>query len=115
AGQLGQGNADNDPRDAAPTPVPGLTNVKSLSLAIDTSMALLTDGTAFAWGDINYVFPESPNPGSAAVYSPTKMKWITDATDLQTSSFLTCTLHQDRTITCSDTLKADYQVQLQNP
>ncbi len=115
SGQLGQGNDDSDARFQKPTAVKGLDNVKSLSLAGATSMALLAEGTAFAWGDINYVFKESPIPGNAAVYSPTKMNWITDAIDLATSGFLNCVLHADHTITCFDTLAPDYQLHLQAP
>ena len=76
-------------------------------------MTLLSDGTAKAWGDINYVFEESPIPGNAAVPSPTPMPWVTGATDIATSAFLSCFIQADHTVACWDTLRPDYVVRMQ--
>ena len=114
-GQLGLGNSSFEPLWAKPTAVPGLSKVKSLSLAATTSIALLDHGSAFAWGNVRYVFQETQVPGNAAVYSPTKMDWITDASGLETSQFFNCTLHRDRTVSCRYAQDDEYQVRLRNP
>jgi alpha-tubulin suppressor-like RCC1 family protein len=115
SGQLGLGSSSFEPLWAKPTAVPGLSRVKSLSLATATSVALLDDGSAFAWGGVQYVFQEPPVPGNTAVYSPTKMDWISDASGLDTSQFFNCTLHRDRTVSCWSAYDDEYQVQLRNP
>jgi alpha-tubulin suppressor-like RCC1 family protein len=113
SGQLGLGNDNSE--YAKPTAVPGLAKVKSLSLASDTSVALLDDGTGFGWGIVQYVFKETPDPTSAAIYRPTKMGWVTDATGLETSYLLTCTLHGDRTVSCHYATGDEYQVRFRDP
>ena len=49
-GQLGDGTGENR---AAPGPVPGLTNVTTISTTGWSSMAVRSDGTAWGWGN-NY-------------------------------------------------------------
>jgi alpha-tubulin suppressor-like RCC1 family protein len=114
SGQLGLGSgAVNQGRFAAPTPVPGLSNVKAIRLAGDTSVALLADGTGMAWGDVSYVLHTAPDPTSVAAVSPTKIDWaVDDATDIQSSHFLTCALRRDRSVWCRDSSN-DYAVSLQ--
>jgi alpha-tubulin suppressor-like RCC1 family protein len=108
-GQLGLGSTVSQ---ANPTPVPGLANVKALSLAFDTSTARLASGAAMAWGDVSYVLHVSPDPRSVVSVSPVKIDWtVNDATDLQSSHFITCAVRGDRTVWCRDSLK-DYQVVL---
>jgi alpha-tubulin suppressor-like RCC1 family protein len=114
SGQLGLGSAAvNQGRFATPTPVPGLANVKAIRLAGDTTVALLADGTGMAWGDVSYVLHTTPDPASVAAVSPAKIDWaINDATDIQSSHFLTCALRRDLSVWCRDPSN-DYQVSLQ--
>ena len=76
-------------------------------------MALLTDGTARAWGDINYVLRDPPNPGDASVPSPTPVPEVKGAVGIATSGFENCVINADRTVICWDTLYNDYQVVMQ--
>jgi hypothetical protein len=100
-------------RFANPTPVPGLSGVKAIRLAGDTTVALLATGTGMAWGDVSYVLHTTPDPASVAAVSPTKIDWaVDDATDIQSSHFLTCALRRDRSVFCRDSLN-DYPVSLQ--
>jgi alpha-tubulin suppressor-like RCC1 family protein len=113
-GQLGLGSAAvSQGTFAAPTPVPGLSSVKAIRLAGDTTVALLANGTGMAWGDVSFVLHTTPDPTSVAAVSPTKIDWaVDDATDIQSSHFLTCALRRDRSVFCRDPSN-DYQVSLQ--
>jgi len=52
-GQLGNGTFTTTGNQGIPTPaqITGLTNVIAISAAGDTSLALKSDGTVWAWGD----------------------------------------------------------------
>jgi alpha-tubulin suppressor-like RCC1 family protein len=114
-GQLGLGNMNNDAKWATPTPVPGLTNAKSLSLFEQTSVATVADGTASAWGEVSYLFQNTPDPTSAAIAVPTKMESVDGASTVLTSHFLTCVLHTDHGVSCRDSQHVDTAVKLQAP
>lgn len=101
-GELGLGSAGNAASKDTPTAVSGLSQVQAIRLAGRTSIALLADGSALAWGDINYVLKDLPNPGSVSVASPTKVPWIKDAIDIATSSFSVCVRYADHTVRCDD-------------
>ncbi len=45
------GNPSADEKESTPTPVSGLTNVRSVSAGFHHSCALINDGTARCWGD----------------------------------------------------------------
>jgi alpha-tubulin suppressor-like RCC1 family protein len=114
-GELGLGNSNNVAANAKPTSVPGLANAKSLSLFEQTSVATLADGTASAWGEVSYLFQQTPDPTSTAIATPTKMESVATATTVATSHFMTCVLHDDHTVSCRDAEQSDHLVKMQGP
>jgi alpha-tubulin suppressor-like RCC1 family protein len=112
-GQLGIGTGGIETSKARPTAVPRLANVKAIRLAEETTMALLTDGTVQAWGDINYVLKDPPNPGRVSVSSPTAVPAVQGAVGIATSSVDNCVTNADHTVMCWNTLDDDYQVVMQ--
>jgi alpha-tubulin suppressor-like RCC1 family protein len=99
-GELGIGTQALDSFKTTPSPVPSLSGVKAMKVTNNSSLALLSDGSALAWGDVNYLFEVEPVPGSAAADSPTKMTWVKDAVDVVTSGFHSCARYADETVVC---------------
>lgn len=99
-GELGIGTQALESFKTTPTPVPNLSGVKAMKITNNSSLALLEDGSALAWGDVNYIFEVEPVPGNAASPSPTKMTWIKDAADVVTSGFHSCARYADGTVAC---------------
>jgi alpha-tubulin suppressor-like RCC1 family protein len=98
--QLGIGVADSNDFFIArgPTPVPGLTDVVSITAGDFFTCALKSDGTVYCWGGAAGIADFSGSGGP--FNTPALVQGLSGVTSIDAGSVHICAVKSDRTVTC---------------
>ncbi|CAK0765746.1 RCC1 repeat-containing protein [Gammaproteobacteria bacterium] len=94
-GQLGQGAADTDPH-TVPRPVANLTQVKAVATRQNHNLALLENGTVWAWGD--NALGQLGDGTTTDRYAPVLVSGLGDVTAVAAGSYHSLALKNDGTV-----------------